>query len=496
MFNPREHSQPIAFRASLFFACLLLSAIASAAPSITLSRKTGPPTSRILVSGRGFKPNVGVDIYFDTKDEALVVTNGRGEFDKAGIHTPRSARPGKHWVTALERDSDKGAQDPFLVLTNWSQYRFNDNHLGINSYENVLNKHNVSELNLHWSYSGLEFFSSPAVVAGIVYGCSDDGNVYALDAESGSLVWKYSTGAGIFSSPDVANGDVYVGSIDKHIYALDAVTGTRVWDYATGGEIDSSPAVANGIVYVGSSDGEVYAFNANNGKLLWHYKTRGGVQSSPAIEDGVVYIGSDDQNIYALNARSGDYLWSYQTAGAIHSSPVIASNGTVFVSSDKLYAISSGSLLWSYTTGGADFSSPALMRNVIYGGSQTKIYALNATTGTLLWASPIPSSQSSPAVANGVAYIGSDEDTLYALDSDTGAMLWTYPSVAPFQSSPAVVNGMVFIGSIGDSLLAFGLGSNAEDRSRLFNRPDPKRLHPDLNLKASKPGAAGSDAKL
>jgi hypothetical protein len=38
---------------------------------------------------------VGVDIFFDTKDKALVVTNGQGEFHGAGIHAPSSARPGK-----------------------------------------------------------------------------------------------------------------------------------------------------------------------------------------------------------------------------------------------------------------------------------------------------------------------------------------------------------------------------------------------------------------
>src|ERR1700676_1471378 len=102
MSDPRERSQPIASHVFLLLACLLLCGIASATPSITLSKKSGPPTSKILVSGRGFDPNAGVDIYFDTKDQALVVTNGKGEFDKAGIHGPRSTRPGQHWVTALE----------------------------------------------------------------------------------------------------------------------------------------------------------------------------------------------------------------------------------------------------------------------------------------------------------------------------------------------------------------------------------------------------------
>src|ERR1700674_3471614 len=95
MFNPRERSQPITFFSFLLVACLLCG-VASAAPSITLSKKSGPPTSKIFVSGGGFERNVGVDIFFDTKDKALVVTNGKGEFHDAGIYAPRSARPGEH----------------------------------------------------------------------------------------------------------------------------------------------------------------------------------------------------------------------------------------------------------------------------------------------------------------------------------------------------------------------------------------------------------------
>jgi hypothetical protein len=74
MFDPRERSLAMSFFAFLFIACLLLCGLASTAPSITLSKKSGPPTSQILVSGLGFEPNVGVDIFFDTTDEALGVT--------------------------------------------------------------------------------------------------------------------------------------------------------------------------------------------------------------------------------------------------------------------------------------------------------------------------------------------------------------------------------------------------------------------------------------
>ncbi len=66
----------------------------------------------------------------------------------------------------------------------------------------------------------------------------------------------------MISSPIVENGVVYVGSSDGNIYALDAKTGKLIWRYATSGRIWSSPTYWKGAVYVGSSDNRLYALNA------------------------------------------------------------------------------------------------------------------------------------------------------------------------------------------------------------------------------------------
>ena len=61
-------------------------------------------------------------------------------------------------------------------------------------------------------------------------------------------------------SPVEQGGLVYVGSRDFSLYALEAASGKLAWRFATGGPIDdSSPVVAGGMVYVGSLDGRVYA---------------------------------------------------------------------------------------------------------------------------------------------------------------------------------------------------------------------------------------------
>ena len=57
----------------------------------------------------------------------------------------------------------------------------------------------------------------------------------------------------------------FIGSNDGNRYALNANTGDELWSYTTGGSIFSSPAVVNGVVYFGSHDHNVYALNSGTG---------------------------------------------------------------------------------------------------------------------------------------------------------------------------------------------------------------------------------------
>jgi PQQ-like domain/IPT/TIG domain len=197
-------------------------------PSIVLSAPSGPPTTTVKVSGAGFSPREAVDIYFDTTDEALTSASATGTFSGIVVGVPASAVPGTHHVTAVGRHSGFSTQAPFLVNTNWTQFRYSPTHSGTNPYENVL---------------------SPSSVSGL-----------ALD-------WSFTTGGGVQSSPAVVNGVLYVGSNDGNVYALNASTGTKLWSFTTSntGLSESSPAVVKGVVYIGSNGGHVYALNAATG---------------------------------------------------------------------------------------------------------------------------------------------------------------------------------------------------------------------------------------
>ncbi len=161
-----------------------------------------------------------------------------------------------------------------------------------------------------WKYNiGYSGGASPVVVGGVVYYVPEENNLFALNATSGAEIWNYSAPMGnpsqgnpynvnVDSYPAVVDGIVYLGSDEGNVYAFNAASGTILWNYTIGKGALSTPNVADGVLHVGSSDDNIYALNATNGVELWSYPTSGAVDS-PAVINGVLYVGGGN-NIYAL----------------------------------------------------------------------------------------------------------------------------------------------------------------------------------------------------
>ena len=180
----------------------------------------------------------------------------------------------------------------------------------------LLNAVKAGTGDLIWSYNlGTSFTSSPSVANGIIYIGSGVG-IHAISS-AGTLLWYFKTAASFAASPTIANGVVYDRSSDGTVYALNANTGAVIWQYATGGfyiDSGSSPAVASGVVYVGpvgSSDNNVYALDAGTGALIWQYTTGDFIYSSPTVANGRVYFGSLQQMCTRWMPRP--VLWSGST---------------------------------------------------------------------------------------------------------------------------------------------------------------------------------------
>lgn len=276
------------------------------------------------------------------------------------------------------------------------------------------------------------FLSSPAIVGGVVYIGSGDGHVYAVDAATGALRWKFKTGDVVHASPAVANGTVYIGSWDANFYALDAATGQEKWRFKTGVDpkyfnqvgIQSSAAVADGIVYFGCRDSQFYALDAKTGQEKWRFDNKKSwVIASPAVAGGVVYFATSDTGLFhALDAKTGAERFKFEfKRWPMFSSPAIV-KGMAYLGSHsgKLHAIDvkKGALAWTFETDAARETAATLVNpdgtpnyRAAYGENFYDVMVAGVaklmTTGAML---------SSPAVVDGVIYIGSTDGNLYAVE--------------------------------------------------------------------------------
>ena len=66
------------------------------------------------------------------------------------------------------------------------------------------------------------------MVGGIIYVGSDDGTLYAVDAETGTEQWTFETGDSVQSSPTVVDEIVYFGSQHNVVYAVDIASGEEI----------------------------------------------------------------------------------------------------------------------------------------------------------------------------------------------------------------------------------------------------------------------------
>ena len=439
-------------------AFLLFATLSFGQAAIQLSRSVGPPTTKTLVSGENFPGAAEVDLYFDHVKVGQVITDSTGSFSDAPVDVPKNALPGKHYVIGKAQIEAKAR---FLVRTDWPQYGFGPGGGRHNRFENVLSPKNVAKLKLRFRYSAPPGVGPPVVAEGMVYFGSNDGNVYALNAHTGALVWK-AEGSGLAA---VADGIIYcMGSSDFFLYARNAKTGALVWAYNI--QISANaPVVSDGVVFMTAETDagyDLFALNAHTGLLYWRTLFWATPALGPAaVARSTVYVGASGASGSDLLAIGyvGPVLWQYPVPVA--SLPAVV-NGVVYAGSsdDNVYALDaiSGDLLWKYSTAKSVSSSPAAADGVIYAGSQDgTIYALNASTGALLWQQSVGSSAASPAVANGVVYVMSSNGNVYhlnALSAKAGVVLWMYVlDLEP--TDPVVANGTVYFGS--GNLYALGL---------------------------------------
>jgi outer membrane protein assembly factor BamB len=76
------------------------------------------------------------------------------------------------------------------------------------------------------------------------------------------------------------------------LVALDAATGTRVWRRLLPQAVFSCATAADGVVFTGTFDGTLYGLDTRDGTVLWQTRLRAGLNACPALADGKLIVGA------------------------------------------------------------------------------------------------------------------------------------------------------------------------------------------------------------
>ncbi|MDE3169828.1 MAG: PQQ-binding-like beta-propeller repeat protein, partial [Acidobacteriota bacterium] len=349
----------------------------------------------------------------------------------------------------------------------------------------------VGQLKLKWAFglpNASTMYGQPTVVDGRIFMGSENGYVYSLNGASGCVYWSYHAKSGVRTSPvigEVASARAgkfaaYFGDMRGNVYAVDAQTGNLIWtrkvtthEYA---RISNGPALYDHRLYVPisateevfSADphypcctfrGSVVALDADTGKVLWKAYTIPGapkpvkknsigtqlyapagaaVWNTPTIDPQrhALYVGTGDaytepaaktsDAVVAFDLVTGKMLWSYQTeendAWMVGCVPETTENCPKDLGTD--HDIGSSPILLRLKNG---------KRILLVTPKSGDVFALDPDKrGAFLWKTPLiktiaPNNGEiafgGAAVANAF-YIPLEDGRFVALDPVNGKVLW------------------------------------------------------------------------
>jgi outer membrane protein assembly factor BamB len=254
-----------------------------------------------------------------------------------------------------------------------------------------------------WRYTGRPLLEFPPIfVGGKLYFVNNSGTAFALDADTGKVLWERSLGRLNASSPAYYRHRLYiVNLVPGHIVKLDAKTGRVIWKRPLPGRAESSPVVIDRTVYFGCENGYLYALSTGKGQVRWATPLGGAIKSAPAYYGGTLYVGDYGGYMNAVDAKTGRLKWQsgslgpgFGGTGEFYSTPAVA-YGRVYAGNNdsRVYSfdIRDGTLAWSYSTGGYAYSGPTVANTrhspptVYIGSFDGNVYALDAKDGSVRW---------------------------------------------------------------------------------------------------------------
>lgn len=304
-----------------------------------------------------------------------------------------------------------------------------------------------------------DYFSriKPAVAYGKIFSASREGEVVAFDSETGDRVWEVdlsdvnqdrgffegSRSALLAGGPATGMNKVFIGSENGEVFALDAETGELAWQGEIKGEVIVAPAFDSNTLVVNSASGVMKAFDATTGEDLWQIEQEvpplslRGI-SAPAVASGGVIVGSANGEVGVYLLEQGQQGWVAEIgegSGSTELERVVDVDAAPLIFGDKIYSVSSngnlaaielrsGRILWKRQY--SSYRQLGISGNTLFlTNLRGHVYAIDRINGLERWSNLALNNRrvTGPVAVGDYVVVGDFEGYLHWLDQETGEIV-------------------------------------------------------------------------
>lgn len=266
----------------------------------------------------------------------------------------------------------------------------------------------------------------------------------------------------LFTNTVEKDNVVYTATVDEDIpvscgiYAIDAESGKIIWEYKTANSIKNNIVIEKDKLLAQDAQGNVYCVNAKNGNEIWIDKADLGnsiaTSSGIAVSDGVLYAGCA-AGVTAYDIETGEKLWeNIRNHGEASPAEFVVAGDMLLVSShwDALVALDkkTGKQIWENKDGDLRFrsSTPALVdENTLIAADSNAIMIIDAESGEItdkdVYEDINFSSSAQPVIDGTLAYIPTANKGIIAYDLNEKAIAWQFETKKSIIYTAPYTNG-------------------------------------------------------
>ena len=199
---------------------------------------------------------------------------------------------------------------------------------------------------------------------------TDDGTVYKYSIKS-RKEWETHTNKRTHCSPSLKDGKVIFGNDDGEIIALDVNTGDSIYVKKFEGIFNAAPSINEKCFYISNDNGYVYSINLADGKLIWKFNTGARILMTPAFDNKNLIVGNLAGDLFSLDKISGKLNWKMNTGGLLNATPLLTNNRIIIADSFLAYYLidkSNGEIKKKISLDGRAKLTPVYFRDVLFIG--------------------------------------------------------------------------------------------------------------------------------